>query len=67
MVILTTYIQDTYMQKAILLTITLAIAALLLHQGVKQDTSNVFDQWRNTHGLMLDLSPQDLAYRIRIF
>lgn len=61
--------QDIYMQKVIVLTLTLALASLLLlNQGGKEKTSSeVFDEWRNTHGLMLDLSPQDLEYRLRIF
>lgn len=57
------------MQKAIVLTLTLALASLLLlsQEGVEKTSSEVFDEWRNTHGLMLDLSPQDLQYRLRIF
>jgi C1A family cysteine protease len=64
-----TYHIEYIMNKAIVLTLALAFVTTLLLSHVQKDRtpSEMFEEWRNKHGLMLHLTSSELAYRVRIF
>lgn len=58
------------MQKSglvIILALAATAAFMMYSAEESQSTEQIFNEWKEEHGLMLDLSPQELVYRLKIF
>lgn len=57
--------QKTGIVVMLVLAATAAFVLLSAQEGAT--TEQLFNEWRQQHGLMLDLSEQDLLYRLKVF
>ena len=51
----------------VMLALAATAAFVLLSAEQERTTEQLFNEWRQEHGLMLDLSEQDQLYRLKVF